>query len=80
MKIEDSLNFLALAKDFKVTAHGDNCFTVEDEEHDLEAVYEEGGWRYYVTGVYDSGCNEAEIDMEEFHKLVNFTRLLGGDA
>lgn len=64
MHIEDSLSLIALAKDFKVTAHGNNCFTVEDEEHNLEAVYEEGEWSYHVTGVYNSGSDRAKVNIE----------------
>ena len=80
MKIEDSLNLLALARNFKVTACGSNCFNVEDEEHDLRAFYEEGEWRYYVAGVYNSGADDAEINISALKKLVEFTELLGREV
>ena len=80
MKIDDSLNLLALAKDFKVTAHGDNRFTVEDEEHDLMAFYDEGEWSYCVTGVYNSGTDDAEINITALKRLVEFTELLGREV
>lgn len=80
MHIEDSLSLIALAKDFKVTAHGNNCFTVEDEEHNLEAVYEEGEWSYHVTGVYNSGSDRAKVNIGALKKLVEFTEHLGREV
>lgn len=80
MKIEDCLSLLALAKGFKVTARGDNCFEVESTVHDLEAIFDEGKWSYYVTGVYDSGTDYAEVDLAEFRKLVEFTEHLGREV
>lgn len=80
MKIEDALNLLTLAKDFKVAACGGNCFNVEDEDHNLSAFYEEGEWRYYVTGIYNSGADDAEVNLAAFKKLVEFTEHLGSEV
>lgn len=80
MHIEDCLSLLALAKDFKVTACGDNCFIVEDEDHNFRALYQEGEWRYFVTGVYNSDRDSVEINLGEFKNLVEFTEHLGSEV
>ena len=59
-------------------AFGNGTYQISDNEiidtaWDLSARYEYGRWNYYVIGVYNSGSDYAEINVDALKKLVNLT-------
>lgn len=80
----DKLELLALASKYKVEK-GDpkygngGKYDVIDEEHNLVASIAPDGVSYYVSGVYNSGGDYAEIDMQALHDLEKFCTLLADD-
>ena len=72
MKILDMLD---LAKDFtviKLSEKYDDDYKVESKNSDLVAFINETSIKYAVSGVYNSGSNLVEIDIEDLNKLVKF--------
>ena len=77
MTISESLGLLSNAENYTITDLGDGAYRVEHRFEDLAAHYIDGKWTYSVTGVYNSGINDVEIDVDALRSLVEFTRLLG---
>ncbi len=92
MTIAEKLRYLELSKDFNVVESNsmvngkgkylkeynitftdlgiDLCATVVLEDYKLKEV------KYYVSGVYNSCCDYANIDMEKLSILKDFVELL----
>lgn len=72
------LDLLELAKKFTVKKEEDGSYSVycSDEEYaDSEVcayIDNDGSIKYYITGVYNSGSNFAEIDITVLEKLKEF--------
>lgn len=78
--IERGLALIDSARCYRVTKGEGGAYEVWDDDASLAACYSGGEWTYYVTGVYDSGHDCAEIDMDALGRLTEFVRLLRGDA
>lgn len=76
--IEKNLALIASARNYAVKRYPEGRYVVRDDSADLMACYEYGVWAYYVTDVYDSGTDEAIVDIEALNRMVEFTRLLAG--
>ena len=85
--LEKSLHMLSQANDFEVEKIEHEQEPVEykitDKKSDLVAFWQNGEFEFYVSGVYNSGCNFAKIDMERLRELCQFCSYLsefsGGD-
>lgn len=85
MNIKANLMLLSMSAKFKVTSSSEDTYQVtfkEDwDDYSLQAVYEDGKWNYYMGGIYNSGLNWAEIDIDKLNELISFTKSLeGGDS
>ena len=78
--IDRSLKLIDSARGYRVTKCEDGAYEVRDVDTSLAACYSDGEWTYFVTDVYNSGHDYAEIDMDALGGLAEFVRLLGGDA
>ena len=78
--IERSLALINSAQGYHVTKGQSSTYEVRDVDASLAACYSDGEWTYFVTDVYNSGHDYAEIDMDAPDRLAEFVRLLGGDA
>lgn len=68
------LELLSLAKEFTISKNKDDMYIVGIG--DLEAVIEGDSIEYYITGIYNSGVNSCEIEIEELNKLIKFCNLM----
>ena len=72
------LDLMALAKEFMVEKQEDGSYSVcfsDGEYADSEVcayIDNNGSVNYYVTGVYNSGSDFAEIDITALEKLKEF--------
>ena len=79
------LDLLELAKEFTVKKEEDGsysvCFSGEEYADSEVCAYIEnnGSVRYYVTGVYNSGSDFAEIDITALEKLKEFCERMTGE-
>lgn len=85
MNIKANLMLLSMSAKFKVTSSSESTYQVtfkEDwDDYPLQATYEDGTWNYYMGGIYNSGLNWAEIDIDKLNELISFTKSLeGGDS
>lgn len=71
--ISEKLKFLDRSKGFTVN-YGEQESQIEGEN--VSAVIDSYGVTYYVSGVYNSGTDYAEIDMNELMRLKEFCELL----
>ena len=78
--IDRSLKLIDSSRDYRVTKCEDGAYEVRDVDASLAACYSDGEWTYFVTDVYNSGNDCAEIDMGALGRLAEFVRLLGRDA
>jgi hypothetical protein len=81
MGLNKSLDLLALAENFKIekpkAEYDDWCYKISEKNGDLCAFFElDGSIKYYVTGVYNSGIDVAEIDVKRLNKLITFCNLM----
>ena len=68
----DILKLISLADRFKVIEKSDG-YEIESKNSDLGAyIYKDNKIEYFVTGVYNSGLNWAEIEINELLKLKKF--------
>jgi len=85
--LEKSLDMLRQANDFAVEKIEHEQEPVEykitDKKSDLVAFWQNGEFEFYVSGVYNSGCDFAKIDVERLRELIQFCSYLsefsGGD-
>ena len=85
MALEENLALLAAAREFDVfrQAYGDDMrYVVQFKNNDmssnpLSATLVDGEWRYMLGGIYDSGCDWADIDVGKLEKLMAFCTMLG---
>lgn len=84
--INDSLKFLSTFNRYSVekldTDDGsDYEYEIKDSESDIVALVEtDGTVKYSIVGVYNSGCNYADIDvcaLDDFRKFIKTIRELG---
>lgn len=85
MELNKSLDLLALAEDYKIekpaAKYDDWCYKISEKKGNLCAFFElDGSIKYYVTGVYNSGIDVAEIDVRRLHRLVAFCNLMVENA
>lgn len=81
--IEKSLRLLALAERYTVedSRFGEGYTITPKDGSRIQARYDGYDLEYFVTGVYNSGSNIVEIDVEELDALREFCEsLIGGDA
>lgn len=78
--IERSLELINSAQGYHVIKGQNSTYEVRDVDTILAACYSDGEWTYFVTDVYNSGHDYAEIDMDALGRLAEFVRLLRGDA
>jgi len=63
------LDIMALIKDFDVKKV-DSGYEIESKQEEIVALVDNKlNVKFYVTGVYNSGSNWAEVNMEELKKL-----------
>lgn len=79
--ITAKLRFLELARGFDVTRNsGDDGYDIQEKDGTMVALIVEGDAiedvRYFISGVYNSGSEFAEIDMYELTRLKEFCELL----
>ena len=69
--IKKKLDWLAQASKFNIRKTSDGHYEVEfSDGKNIEAsIYEDGDIVYYVTGVYNSGCDWEEIDIDALLEL-----------
>lgn len=81
MSIVDSLNLLSRAEAYSVSFDKDSgMYEVrpKDYEVNLAAVLFPDGWKYYDTGVYNTGRDWEPINIEQLDALREFCESLGG--
>ena len=80
MKVNDKLEFLEKSKDYSVRLDREE-YIIEPHNSSLVATINIKTTKvnYYVDGVYNSGCDYAEIDIDELDKLKRFVELLLND-
>ena len=80
MKVNDKLEFLEKSKDYSVRLDKEE-YVIELHNGSLVATINTKTTKvnYYVDGVYNSGCDYAEIDIDELDKLKRFVELLLND-
>ena len=84
MSIQSNLMLLSMSAKFKVTSASENTYQVafrnDHDDYTLQAVYEDGKWSYFMRGIYNSGIDYAEIDIDKLNQLIAFAKSLeGGD-
>ena len=77
---KDKLDLLSLADKFKVTNRDGDEYKVDyygdNNGYDLCAFISNDGIEYFVEGIYNSGCNYADIDVEALGELVRFCKMI----
>lgn len=73
MTLAEKLKFLDRSKGFTVN-YGEQESQIEGEN--VSAVIDSYGVTYYVSGVYNSGTDYAEIDIDELMRLKEFCEML----
>lgn len=77
--ISEKLELLSMAEKYTVTKLTDGEYEVAQDDAELGAIINgQGMVKYYVTGVYNSGADWAEIEMDELMALKRFCELLTG--
>ena len=83
MDIESRLNLLASAEKFVVSKDNEGGYKVEFKysgyDESMVAFYQDGGWHYYIEGVYNYGGDFVEIEMAQLEELKAFCEMLGGE-
>lgn len=78
--LDKSLHMLSQANDFTVEKIEKEQEPVEykisDKQSDLVAFWEDGKFKFYVSGVYNSGADFAEIDTGRLYELYQFCSYL----
>ena len=76
----ERLELLSLANKFKVTDRGEGRFEVEyhycNDGYPLSAFIDDDGIEYCVGGVYNNGCDYADIDIKALGELVKFCKMI----
>lgn len=73
--IKKKLDWLAQASKFNIRKTSDGHYEVEfsDDTKNLVAlIYNDGNIVYCVTGVYNSGCDWADIDIDALLELKSY--------
>lgn len=75
--INDKLELLSMEKKFTVSKRNDGGYDVDHKTEDIGAViYVNGEIQYFVTGIYNSGTDFAEIDIEALNDLKRFCEMM----
>ena len=73
----DKLEFLSMANDYDIEKCEDKTYRVEVKDNNLCALISGNGYiEYYVTGVYNSGTDMEEIDINSLAGLKKFCELM----
>ena len=84
LAINRNLKFLELSKDFEVSKADDlnlgGGYKVSAKDSNLVAFVYDGKVEYAVSGVYNSGSDFADIDIDALDRLRAFCEMLGKDA
>lgn len=85
MSIQANLLLLSMSARFRVASASEGCYEVsfkdDNDDYPLIAMYEDGKWKYFMSDIYNSGINFAEINLEKLNELISFTKSLeGGDS
>ena len=79
MNVKEKLDFLSMAEDFVVTKYedGDNVwYRIDSESSDLCCFIRGSQTTFCVSGVYNSGQDLVDIDLEDLKKLQKFVKFL----
>lgn len=84
MTLVDKLDLLADSKRFDINNCGDNCFVVSFKDDGLyepieACINEAGEVEYYMVGIYNSGVDFININMNALRMLEKFVNLLKND-
>lgn len=84
MKLIYRLNLLAKNKRFDIENCGDNCFVISFKNNEfyepIEAyINQDGEVEYYMVGIYNSGTDFIDINMDALKMLEKFVNLLKND-
>ena len=72
----DKLKLLALGQDFIINKKNEG-YTINDKKSNLEAfIKNDKKIKYYISGVYNSGVDYVEIDVERLSKLKEFCEMM----
>ena len=75
--INDKLELLSMAENFMVSKRNDGGYDIDHKKEDIGAViYVNGEIQYFVTGIYNSGTDWAEIDIEALNDLKRFCEMM----
>ena len=75
--ISDKLELLSMAEQFIVSKRTDGGYDIDHKTENVGAVvFINGEIQYYVTGIYDSGTDWAEIDMDALMELKKFCEMM----
>lgn len=83
MDVKDNLTLIKYASKFSVEETGNNVLQIAEPYAEVAAEINvnDGKISYYVTGVYNSGSNWAEINMNQLNRLKEFCEaIVGGDT
>lgn len=74
--INDKLELLSMAEQFMVRKSCDG-YCIEHKIENIGAViYKNGEIKYFVTGIYNSGTDWEEIDIEALNDLKRFCEMM----
>ena len=75
--INDKLELLSMAEQFMVSKRNDGGYDIDHKTENIGAVvFINGEIQYYVTGIYNSGTDWAEIDIEALNDLKRFCEMM----
>ena len=75
--INDKLELLSMAEQFMVSKRNDGGYDIDHKTENVSAVvFINGEIQYYVTGIYNSGTDWAEIDIEALNDLKRFCEMM----
>ena len=75
--INDKLELLSMAKQFMVSKRTDGGYDIDHKTENVAAVvFVNGEIQYYVTGIYNSGTDWEEIDIEALNDLKRFCEMM----
>lgn len=81
MTITNKLELLAMSSKFTVKSDDYECYEVafadDSDDYPLSAMYNAGGWTYYINGVYNNDCDYVRVDICKLAELKRFCEALG---
>ncbi len=75
--INDKLELLSMAEQFMIRKSDDGYYDIDHKTENIGAViYVNGEIKYFVTGIYNSGTDWEEIDIEALNDLKRFCEMM----